>query len=231
MRGARGAGFLLLAAAFLIAALVEETIAGLSASETALIVGFGAVALILAAGIIEKFSRHWTYGVQALAVSGGILAALIIAYSSRDEFQALLDRAIGDVSLGRTVVTDKGEVVAARKMDGSFVVAASVNGRETRFIFDTGASTVVIRGEHAAALGFRPEALDYSIPVSTANGMALAAPVIIPTLSVGPITERNVQALITQSGSLHANLLGMTFLERLGSYEVRSNRLILRAKN
>jgi aspartyl protease family protein len=30
---------------------------------------------------------------------------------------------------------------------------------------------------------------------------------------------------------LHANLLGMTFLERLGSYEVRGNRLILRTKD
>jgi aspartyl protease family protein len=47
---------------------------------------------------------------------------------------------------------------------------------------------------------------------------------------VGSITEKNVRALIARSGVLHANLLGMTFLERLGSYEVRGNRLILRAK-
>jgi aspartyl protease family protein len=109
------------------------------------------------------------------------------------------------------------------------MVRGKVNGNETRFIFDTGASTVVLRAEEASALGFDPEILDYSIPVSTANGMALAAPVTIPTLSVGPITERNVRALIARSGVLHVNLLGMTFLERLSSYEVRGNRLILRA--
>jgi aspartyl protease family protein len=61
--------------------------------------------------------------------------------------------------------------------------------------------------------------------------MALAAPVVIGELSVGPITERNVRALIARAGVLHANLLGMSFLERLGSYEVRGNRLILRAKS
>ncbi|NIX76937.1 retropepsin-like aspartic protease family protein [Microvirga terricola] len=230
MRGARRAGLLLLAGAFLIAVLVEEPIADFSPLETALAVSFCALTLILAAGIIENFSRHWTYGVQATAVSAGILLAVLVAYSARHEFEAVIDRAIGDVSLGRTVVTDKGEVVAARKLDGSFVLTAKVNGRDGRFIFDTGASTVVIRAENAAALGFKPEDLDYSVPVSTANGTALAAPVIIPILSVGPITERNVEALITPSGSLHTNLLGMTFLERLGSYEVRGNRLILRRK-
>lgn len=230
MRGARGAGILLLAGAFLIAAFVEEPIADFSPLETALAAGFCALTLILAAGIIENFSRHWTHGVQALAVSAGILLALLVAYSSRHEFEVLLDRIIGDVSVGRTVVTDQGEVVAARKLDGTFVLTAKVNGRTSRFIFDTGASAVVIRAENAAALGFKPDELNYSVPVSTANGIALAAPIIIPSLAVGPITERNVHALVTPLGSLHANLLGMTFLERLASYEVRGNRLILRAK-
>jgi aspartyl protease family protein len=69
------------------------------------------------------------------------------------------------------------------------------------------------------------------VPVATANGSALAAPVVLGSLSVGPITERNVPALIAREGVLHANLLGMTFLERLGSYEVRGNRLILRTKD
>ncbi|HST93799.1 MAG TPA: retroviral-like aspartic protease family protein, partial [Microvirga sp.] len=57
-----------------------------------------------------------------------------------------------------------------------------------------------------------------------------AAPLVIDSLSVGPITARNVRALIARSGVLHANLLGMTFLERLASYEVRGNRLILRGR-
>jgi aspartyl protease family protein len=90
---------------------------------------------------------------------------------------------------------------------------------------------VVLRAENAAALGFNPETLNYSVPVSTANGAALAAPVVIESLTVGSITERNVRALIARSGVLHANLLGMSFLERLGSYEVRGNRLILRGKD
>ena len=231
MPGTRGAGGLLLIAALLIALFADDNIADLSPIEAAGLLGLGGISLILAAAIVEGFGQHWTYGVQAIAVSGGVMIALLVMYASRNEVQTVLDRAIGDISVGRTVVTPDGEVVAARKTDGSFLLQGKVNGHDTRFVFDTGASTVVLRAENAVTLGFKPETLDYSVPVATANGGALAAPVIIERLSVGPITERNVRALIAREGVLHANLLGMSFLERLGSYEVRGNRLILRPQD
>ena len=230
MPGIRGAGFLLLIASLVMGLFADDPIGDFSALEASGLLALGGLALLMAASIVEGFVRHWTYGVQAIAVSGGILVALIVTYASRDELQTVLDRAIGDIAVGRTIVTPEGETVAARRTDGSFMVRGEVNGRETRFIFDTGASTVVLRAENAAALGFTPDSLDYSIPVSTANGSAMAAPVVIDRLTIGAITERNVRALIARSGVLHANLLGMSFLERLGSYEVRGNRLILRGK-
>jgi aspartyl protease family protein len=230
MPGIRGAGLLLLIAALLVGLFADDAIGEFSPLEAAGLLALSGLFFLMAASIVEGFARHWTYGVQSIAVSGGVLIALLVTYASRDELQTVLDRAIGDIAVGRTVVTPEGEVVAARRTDGSFMVQGEVNGHETRFIFDTGASTVVLRAENAIALGFKPEALDYSIPVSTANGSALAAPVVIDRLTVGSITERNVRALIARSGVLHANLLGMTFLERLGSYEVRGNRLIMRGK-
>jgi aspartyl protease family protein len=230
MPGIRGAGLLLLIGALLVGVFAEDPIGEFSALEAAGLLALSGLSLLMAASIVEGFARHWTYGVQSIAVSGGVLIALLVTYASRNELQTVIDRAIGDIAVGRTVVTPEGEVVAARRMDGSFLVQGEVNGFETRFIFDTGASTVVLRAENAVALGFNPETLNYSIPVSTANGAALAAPVTIERLTVGTITERNVRALIARSGVLHANLLGMSFLERLGSYEVRGNRLILRGK-
>ncbi|ANY77540.1 hypothetical protein BB934_04280 [Microvirga ossetica] len=230
MPGIRGAGFLLLIASLVMGLFADDPIGDFSALEASGLLALGGLALLMAASIVEGFVRHWTYGVQAIAVSGGVLVALIVTYASRDELQTVLDRAIGDIAVGRTILTPEGETVAARRTDGSFMVRGEVNGHETRFIFDTGASTVVLRAENAAALGFTPDSLDYSIPVSTANGAAMAAPVVIDRLTIGAITERNVRALIARSGVLHANLLGMSFLERLGSYEVRGNRLILRGR-
>ena len=123
-----------------------------------------------------------------------------------------------------------GEVSIARRMDGAFVVAGRVNDRDLRFIFDTGASAVVLTAESALALRLQPAPGDYSVPVFTANGRTMAAPVSLPQLAVGSIVEKNVRALVARPGVLHENLLGMTFLERLASYEVRSNRLIMRGR-
>ena len=176
MPGIRGAGFLLLIASLVMGLFADDPIGDFSALEASGLLALGGLALLMAASIVEGFVRHWTYGVQAIAVSGGILVALIVTYASRDELQTVLDRAIGDIAVGRTIVTPEGETVAARRTDGSFMVRGEVNGHETRFIFDTGASTVVLRAENAAALGFTPDSLDYSIPVSTANGAAMAAP-------------------------------------------------------
>ena len=47
-------------------------------------------------------------------------------------------------------------------------------------------------------------------------------------LAVGAIVERAVPALIAQPGQLRTNLLGMSFLNRLQSWEVRGDRLVLR---
>ena len=68
----------------------------------------------------------------------------------------------------------------------------------------------------------------YSVNIDTANGRARAAPVTLDRVSIGGITERSVPALIAPSGQLRTNLLGMSFLNRLESWEVRGDKLLLR---
>ncbi len=76
---------------------------------------------------------------------------------------------------------------------------------------------------------FEPlEVLNYSVNVDTANGRARAAPVTLDRLSIGGIIERSVPALIAQPGQLRTSLLGMTFLNRLESWEVRGDKLLMR---
>jgi len=53
--------------------------------------------------------------------------------------------------------------------------------------------------------------------------------VTLNSLAVGGIVERSVPALIAQPGQLRTNLLGMTFLNRLESWEVRGDKLVMRA--
>ena len=55
------------------------------------------------------------------------------------------------------------------------------------------------------------------------------APVTLDRITIGNIVERSVPALIAQPGALRTNLLGMSFLNRLESWEVREDKLLLRA--
>ncbi len=229
MAGALGFGTLLFGVMFLVAFFGERPILGLPPDEFAFVLGLCASGLLMASFVLGEFRHRFRDGVRALAVWGLAFGGLLAAYGQRDALNAVIDRLIGEVSPGRAVVTEAGEVVVARRANGSFTLVGRINDRETRFIFDTGATAVVLTAESAAAAGIRPDALSYSVPVATANGRTLAAPVTIDTLAIGPIVERRIEALVARPTVLRENLLGMTFLDRLPSYEVRGNRLILRA--
>jgi len=93
---------------------------------------------------------------------------------------------------------------------------------------DTGASSVVLKPADAERAGGDLDKRSYTVAVDTANGMTYAAAVRLHTLAVGPLVVRNVDALVAQPGSVKENLLGMSFLRRLRSYEFAKDYLTLR---
>ena len=230
MSGAVGFGFILIAAAALVATQGQVRIAGLAPDDLSSLAALAALALLFTGWVINQFRGRWEQGLSALLLWGVVFAGSIGGYAYRSELREFSVRIIGEIAPGQPVTTPGGETVIARRMDGSFSIAGCANGSDVRFIFDTGASTVVLMASTAEALGFRTAALTYTVPVLTANGRTLAAPVMLNEVSVGPIVERRVSALVARPGVLHENLLGMSFLDRLASYEVRGNRLILRGR-
>lgn len=204
---------------------------GLDSDQFAGLVSMGALLLLLVAG-------RWR---QAMAMPGTTLRSILIwlaigivlvaGYAYRDDAGRIGADLVGALRPGTAVVGPGGDVTITRRADGDFAVLAEVNGvRAQRFAFDTGASSVVLTAENAAALGIRPAESDFTQRVSTANGSVLTAPIRLDSISVGPITERNVDALVSRPGILTTNLLGQSFLQRLPSYEVRGDRLILRSR-
>jgi aspartyl protease family protein len=228
MSGALGLAAILFAATLTTGLLADRPIAGLQPNEIMAVGALCTMALVMAGWTINDFRHRWIDGIRALLVWSIVFAVLVSGYARRDDFSLVLDRVIGEIDPGRTVTTEAGEVVVARRADGSFTLAGQINDKATRFVFDTGASAVVLTAESAAASGFSPETLSFVVPVSTANGRTLAAPVTLERIAIGPIVERRIRALVAKPGVLRENLLGMTFLDRLASYEVRGNRLILR---
>ena len=61
---------------------------------------------------------------------------------------------------------------------------------------------MVLTQEAARAAGLPLDLLAYTVNVDTANGRTRAAPVTLDRLAVGGLTEREVPALVVQSGQL-----------------------------
>jgi len=159
-----------------------------------------------------------------------LMIALTGLYAYRFEFTDVAGRVLAELNPSEPVVGQGGEVIIGQRLDGEFVVSAKVNNASASFLFDTGASSVVIRAQDAHRMGLDTTALSYDVRVTTANGSAMAAETRLDQLAVGPIVVHNVRALVARAGALNENLLGMSFLERLHSYSVERGKLVLKAR-
>ena len=111
---------------------------------------------------------------------------------------------------------------------GQYRARALIEGQGVDVMIDTGATVVALTSETAARLGV---ALDPSRPrwrMNTANGVALASPVTLRSVSLGAIYMNDVQAVVMPPGASSVNLLGASFLKRLVKVEQRDGMLVLR---
>ena len=92
----------------------------------------------------------------------------------------------------------------------------------------TGATIVALSNEDAGRIGVHPSQSDYTVPMSTANGVAKAARVRLREVRVGQVSAHDVEAVVMPAGLLRESLLGMSFLKQLSGFEVASGRLVLR---
>jgi len=118
-------------------------------------------------------------------------------------------------------------VQVPRGQAGEFALHAKINGVKAPMVIDTGATSVVLTWETAKAAGLPLELLEYDVDVETAGGHTRAARLTLDRLAVGKLVERSVPALVVPRGQMKVNLLGMSFLDRLESWEVRPDRLML----
>jgi aspartyl protease family protein len=118
-------------------------------------------------------------------------------------------------------------VQISRGQGGEFALQARINGVTAPMVIDTGATSVVLSYETAKAIGLPLELLEYDVDVETAGGRTKAARLTLDRLAIGKLVERSVPALVVPHGQMKTNLLGMSFLDRLESWEVRADRLML----
>lgn len=184
--------------------------------------------VIFAGGLLlTVFRERLSQALEALLFWAVIGLLLVVGYSYRFELREVGDRVIAQLVPGH-VAGHGRRVEVVRDRGGDFAVGAHINGASVPMVLDTGATSVVLTQAAAKAAGLPLEVLNYTVSIDTANGRTRAAPVTLDRLAVGGLIERSVPALVVQTGSLKNNLLGMTFLNRLESFEVRGDTLRLR---
>lgn len=165
--------------------------------------------------------RHATLWVAAFAVTATV-------YANREGLVPLYDRLRGNIYPSVALSTAQGEAELRRAWDGHYRAEAEVNGVRMTLMIDTGASMVLLPYEEVRALGIDPTELDFSLPVTTANGTSTVAPVRLSSIKIGPIATFDVQAAVAQPGRLKIGLLGMSFIDKLTEISFRGETLTLR---
>ncbi|MDO8289640.1 MAG: TIGR02281 family clan AA aspartic protease [Parvibaculum sp.] len=167
---------------------------------------------------------------QALAWIA-IFMLFVVIYSVKDDLMNvggdLGTRVASSLATAKPVTAGDGTVYLTRRMEGAhFHVDAVVNGHVTSFLIDTGASDVALTLSAARGVGIDVNKLTFNQPYQTANGVTMGARVMLDSIQVGGITVRNVRGSVMKEDGV--SLLGMSFLNALGSYEFKGDRLVLR---
>ncbi len=219
---------LLLAFAVLVVRHDGGMIGGFTTHEFSSLAVDVALAVFIGVMVLTLFHERISQAFQAALFWAVVAFILVLGYTYRMDLRDIGDRVLAELIPGRAAT--RGRLVEiARGRAGDFSIAVQINGARIPMVLDSGASAVVLTQEAAKAAGLPLEVLHYDINVDTANGHARAASVTIDRIAVGGIVERSVAALIAQPGQLKTSLLGMSFLNRLESWEVRGDKLMMRS--
>ena len=155
---------------------------------------------------------------------------LLVFYQVGHQFQNVSNKVVSQgIQISFPSKEGRETIVRIRKQpDGHFVAHARINSISLNLIVDTGATVVVLKPSDASSVGIDLNKLKYSVPVQTANGIAYAARIQLHKVAVGPLTAYKVDAFVVRKGTLRRSLLGLSFLNRLKSYEVSGNYLRLK---
>jgi aspartyl protease family protein len=151
-----------------------------------------------------------------------IFAAGFVLFTFRDNLgwvaQRLKAEAVG------TPVLEGQETRIPMAIDGHFWVSAKLNGRDVKFLVDSGATTTTIGRKTARAAGVAVSSRRDRF-VRTGNGMIRVASGRADELSVGGIVRRDVALEIADNDDL--NVLGMNYLSSLSRWGVEGRWLVL----
>src|SRR5579884_2023948 len=166
----------------------------------------------------EPAARMLTMALAWIAIFG----AGFVLFTFRDNFgwvaQRLKAEAIG------TPVQQGTETRIPMAIDGHFWVDAKVNGKDVKFLVDSGATMTTIDRQTAQKAGI-PVSARADQYVRTGNGIIRVSSGRVADLEVGGIQRRDMGIQVADNDDL--NVLGMNFLSSLSRWGVEGRWLVL----
>lgn len=181
------------------------------------------IILVVSALVVRKVPIG--RGLQMFAGWVIIFLAGFVAFSFKDRIVGFVDQLADERRAETTGARTGGELRISQSLDGHFWVTAKVNGRDVRFLIDSGATTTSISRDTAERGKVE---LRGGLPaiVQTANGTVQVDRGRVEDLQVGHIARRDMAVHV--SGAFDdMNVLGMNFLSSLSGWRVEGRNLIL----
>ena len=175
--------------------------------------------MFVASGVFYNYRERMGTALQHAAIWVLIFLGATLVYGFKDQLASQLNPY-------RASISDERTVSLRRARDGHFYARVEVNGTDIKFMVDTGASSVVLSRRDAERVGIELDSLNYTIPVSTANGRVMGAGVRLARIEFGGIADNNVRAMVN-GGDLNSSLLGMDYLDRFRSVRIEGDTLFL----
>jgi len=151
-----------------------------------------------------------------------IFAAGFVLFTFRDDFGYLAQRLKAE-AIGTPVSQDR-ETRIPMAIDGHFWVNATLNGRDVKFLVDSGATMTTIDRQTAEDAGVQVSKRRDQF-VRTGNGVIRVSSGRADELNVGDIVRRDVGLQVADNDDL--NVLGMNYLSTLSRWSVEGRWLIL----
>ena len=186
-----------------------------------------AMLVLVGSGIVysRRFSARET--LRNIALWCGIAAVLVFGYTFYHQFEDAASDMRSELVPGYPAEAGGNRMVFSENQDGDFTAIGKVNGTPVEFVIDTGASDIVLSPADAQRAGIDLAALHFTGVFETANGEGRGAPATVDRLEIGPVKLVSVAVSVNQA-PMRASLLGMTFLRRMKSFEMKGRKLTLR---
>ena len=193
-------------------------------------VAWGVLLMAMLSTSLLSRNVRWGQTARHAGIWAAIVAVLVLGVTYRSELAGVGQRVRMQFSSSYPVAVSPHELVVTQGDEGGFFVMGMVNGQRVRFLVDTGASDTVLSPADARRLGIDLETLTFDKTAETANGMGYGAAFTADSVAVGSIAFSDMPLVVNQA-PMSSSLLGMTFLRRLESFQVKGDKLYLKSRD